>query len=109
MVSRRRLFLLALEAMSSKAWIVGPSYDRAFFFASWLAPFALMGVFAVSPLAAFIAFGILDGSHVAATLPLTVFDRTGDRSSRNLYRYGLAVIAALALVVTAIGGVVQLV
>jgi hypothetical protein len=96
-----------LTVREHRPWIVDAGYDRLFFLGAWLAPLLLMGIYAASPLMAIIAFGLLDGSHVAATAPVTLFDTTSDAGTRRFYRYGLLAIGGLAVAVSVLGGTPQ--
>src|SRR4051794_37262819 len=92
-----------------QVWVVGSGFDRLVLLGGWVAPFLLMAIYAVSPLAAILAFGLLDGSHVAATLPITLLDRTGDAGTQRFYRLGILTIVVLAIAVSAVGGTAQFV
>jgi hypothetical protein len=100
---------VSAQAPARKWWIVGPRFDAAFFLGAWLVPVLLMGIFMLSPAAAILAFALLDASHIAATLPLTLLDRTSDASTYRFYYVGIATILAGALLVSVVGGTPQVI
>lgn len=85
-------------------WIVGQRFDATFFLGAWLVPVLLMAIFMVSPSAAILTFALLDASHIAATLPLTLFDRTSEASTYRFYYVGIATILVGAGLVSIVGG-----
>lgn len=90
-------------------WIVGPRFDATFFLGAWLVPVLLIGIFMVNPAAAILAFAMLDASHIAATYPLTLVDRTSDASTYRFYYVGIATILAGAVLVSIVGGTPQVI
>lgn len=94
------------SAIPRPAWIVGKKYDQFFLFGGWLVPFVLFFAMGLSPMAAFLAFALLDGAHVWVTAPLTVLDKTSDAQTQRFYRWGGAALLAMVVLVTVSGGIV---
>ncbi len=95
------------QASARSWWIVGQRFDATLFLGAWFVPVLLMGLFMLSREAAILVFALLDASHIVATLPLTLFDRTSDASTYRFYTAGIVAILACAAIVSVAGGTLQ--
>lgn len=88
---------------TSMPWIVSFKFDTVFFLLSWLLPWVLWGIVLFLPNGlpiAFLLFILIDNSHRAATLPLTLLDRGCPPKMKQFYFRGMVIIASIAIILS---------